>query len=315
MVQGGTAMSKIRIDYKKVLHLLSIPIFLVVVISGCVRCSDNAKAKQNAPETQAAAVQISPDSTVLHYWDNFNFADTTVLASGVAEQVLADYLYILPHASIGTVRTSIGGIIDKAADNQDVYDWFAAHLDRYLYDPNSPYRNEELYAVVLEHIINSDKVDALYKIRPRSRMEDINNNRAGTIAADFTYTLADGTTGRLHGIRADYTLLFFYNPGCSDCKRVKEILEHSPQVTGLSDSGRLRILAFYTDEDLSEWKAYVPNIPEKWINAYDGTQAIHKDRLYAIRAIPTLYLLDRDKRVVLKDCPVEQLEHVLEALP
>lgn len=41
-------------------------------------------------------------------------------------------------------------------------------------------------------------------------------------AADFTYTTASGAAGSLSGVRAEYLLLLFYNPGCRDCARVEE---------------------------------------------------------------------------------------------
>ena len=48
------------------------------------------------------------------------------------------------------------------------------------------------------------------------------------------------------------------------------------------------------------------------MNGYDASHIIREDILYCIRAIPSLYLLDADKRILLKDPPVER---VLQALP
>ena len=39
---------------------------------------------------------------------------------------------------------------------------------------------------------------------------------------------------------------------------------------------------------------------------------ITHERLYDLKAIPALYLLDREKRVMAKDCvDVEQIEHLI----
>lgn len=38
---------------------------------------------------------------------------------------------------------------------------------------------------------------------------------------------------------------------------------------------------------------------------------ITERQLYDLKAMPTLYLLDKDKRVILKDAPVEQIEQWL----
>jgi hypothetical protein len=91
-------------------------------------------------------------------------------------------------------------------------------------------------------------------------------------------------------------------------------LQQSEQVTDLVNSGKLKILALYPDEDIETWKAYRSAIPPTWLNACDGTAAKKiKSKLYAIRAIPSLYLLDRNKRVLLRDAVTEQVIPVLTA--
>lgn len=44
------------------------------------------------------------------------------------------------------------------------------------------------------------------------------------------------------------------------------------------------------------------------LNARDASQVINRHRLYDLKAVPCLYLLDADKRVLLKDVTVEHLE-------
>lgn len=252
---------------------------------------------------------------ISHYWDNFSFADTTWLATpDQIEQAFSDYLSLLPHTTPKVVTASIGGILDKSLAQQSVFNWFIEMFDKYLYDVNSPFRDEERYAVVVEHIVNSPDVDEIYKLRPKAQLEQIKKNRPSNIASDFTYTLANGKKGTLHGIKADYTLLFFYDPECPDCRHTREFLQQSEQVTNLVNSGKLKILALYPDEDIETWKAYRSAIPSAWLNACDGTAAKKiKSKLYAIRAIPSLYLLDRNKRVLLRDAVIEQVIPVLTA--
>ena len=76
----------------------------------------------------------------------------------------------------------------------------------------------------------------------------------------------------------------------------------------MQGAGKLKILAFYPDEDTQAWKAREAVIPPGWINARDASAGlVVKGELYAIRAIPSLYLLDGRKRVLLKDAPAEQV--------
>ncbi len=43
------------------------------------------------------------------------------------------------------------------------------------------------------------------------------------------------------------------------------------------------------------------DFPATWINAYDASQTINNEQLYDLRAIPSVYLLDKDKMVRGKD--------------
>lgn len=48
-----------------------------------------------------------------------------------------------------------------------MYEYLCGLYEKYLYDPNSPLLNEELFIVVLESQIDSDILQDYEKIRPR----------------------------------------------------------------------------------------------------------------------------------------------------
>lgn len=72
-------------------------------------------------------------------------------------------------------------------------------------------------------------------------------------------------------------------------------------------SGDLAVVNVYIDEDLGEWYGYMGEYPLSWHNVYDPNLVIRNDLLYDVRAIPSLYLLNRDKIVLLKDTTTEKL--------
>ena len=69
----------------------------------------------------------------------------------------------------------------------------------------------------------------------------------------------------------------------------------------------MAVLNIYIDEDLEAWRSYMPIYPETWYNGFDPDLMIRGETLYNVRAIPSLYLLDRDKRVIMKDAPEARL--------
>ncbi len=85
------------------------------------------------------------------------------------------------------------------------------------------------------------------------------------------------------------------------CERIRAEIVASPLLSEMIRAGRLEVLALYPDEDLTAWRAHAPQVPSSWINAYDAGARISKEELYDLKAIPSMYLLDRDKRVLAKD--------------
>ena len=139
-------------------------------------------------------------------------------------------------------------------------------------------------------------------------------NRLGEKAADFAFTLRNGRVVTLYGIDAEYTIVFFSNPGCPNCREVMEELQNLPGVDNLIADKILAVANVYPDEDLGEWIKYSEIYPKNWLNGYDHLMAVQNTPLYNIRAIPSVYLLDGEKRVILKDVPTDYLMQYLQML-
>lgn len=252
------------------------------------------------------------DYLVKHYWEHFNFDDTIYIHhSEITEQAWSDYLDILYHVPLETACEAIKETFRKAEKEKKVFEHFTSLADKYLYDPNSPYRNEEFYIPVLESMIESGLLTDTEKIRPVARLELALKNRVETKALDFTYTLESGKQGSLHKIKSDYILLYFNNPGCHSCEEATKNIKNSLRIKYLMSQNKITILSIYPDEELDEWRKHLTDFPEEWINAYDKKQIIRSKNLYDLKAIPTLYLLDKDKKVLLKDATFETIEGYL----
>ena len=86
------------------------------------------------------------------------------------------------------------------------------------------------------------------------------------------------------------------------CGRITEALKSSEYISSMVGRGLLTVLAVYPDSDLDLWKQHSGEFPESWINAYNPNDEILGGESYDLSAIPSLYLLDGDKTVLVKDC-------------
>ena len=103
-------------------------------------------------------------------------------------------------------------------------------------------------------------------------------------------------------IKARLLLLYFNNPECHACREMKDALEALGIVREKIKNGALKILSVYTDKDVRVWSEHLKEYPAAWIQGRDEGEWLYKHKVYDLSAIPTLYLLSKDKRVLLKDC-------------
>lgn len=247
-----------------------------------------------------------------HYWDNFDYADTAWIADTTAlERAFAGWAGLLERLPREQASALSGRLIVRAEATPAMLLRLSETAERFFDDPNSPYRSEDLYIPVLEAVLASQTIDTLYQVRLRAQLTSAMKNRPGMPAADFVYTRGDGTTGRLYGLTADYTLLLFYVPDCPNCAVAERYIAASESLAPLIASGRLKVLAVYPGKDPELWREHLPAMPADWTVGRDARRAIDNRELYDIRATPSLYLLDRDKRVILKDVRVERIEREL----
>ncbi len=174
--------------------------------------------------------------------------------------------------------------------------------EKYLYVPYSPLRDDELYAYALEEIVRSPQIDDYRKLRPRYQLNMVRRNRPGTPAADFTLKLPDGTGQRLHEVEAPLTLVVFSDPECDDCRRMVRRLRRNGWIRLAELRGHLQIVAVYSnpEEQYDRWEEYASTLPDRWLTARDEGAQLHYKGLYDLRATPSLYLLDAQKRVRVK---------------
>jgi len=263
------------------------------------------------PKAPEVMTEDQKDAYVrLHFWDNFDFQNESIYAGSVSiREYFNAYAKLLaknPTDSLSTAR-----MMEKASANKMSMEFFSSLADTYFHDPNSPYRSDEHYIPVLKVLIDSPLSSDEDKTKYKEILAMVSTNRLGKKANDFRFISREGDR-RLYSLDSEYILIYFNNPGCEMCKIVTEEMVNSAYLDMMVETERLTILAVYPDEDLEAWREYRGDFPDTWINSYNPDKEIENLRTYNLNAIPSLYLLDRDKRVVLKDeTDVRKIEFTL----
>lgn len=309
---------------KKFIYIPLLLLLPIIFITGCK--GDNKDEIPDFPYVEIPLmVRQQPPQQIReyllgHFWNRYISKaqeDTAVfhIENKKFEEAFANYVGLLwEEPDYNKVATSQKALMAKAdsfavAGCRKFFMDLVKYNELYLYNPNSPYLNEELYIPALEGILASESLDSLSKIPYSYQLDLALLNRVGQKANDFPYIYLSGGAkipkeSTLHETEGEYLLIYFNNPGCMSCTEIKSILEQNGNINSMIESGKLVILSLYIDGDDRQWLAGYDDFPQEWIYAKGDRSLFSDNSLYGIRAIPSLYLLDRDKKVLLKDASI-----------
>lgn len=321
----------------KIRYVVAAIAVAAALLAGC-KGGSGKKAEDNPagnrfpmPEVPAMVSdqQQALEYIAAHFWDKFLTEDRpgvqdTSLVRGFTVEAFTEHfcqyaLYLRavpPQKGLAATRSFLDRVEKIQLANPEGTLWHKV-TDVYfkiLQDPNSPYRNEEFCIPLIEKRATSPLATEEEKARAEHDLPRFCLNRLGEKAANFAFTLRSGRVMNLYDIDSEYTMIFFSNPGCANCREVIEMLKSFPGIDQLIENRQLAVANVYPDADLGEWIKYAPIYPTNWYNGYDHLLAVNSTPLYNIRAIPSVYMLDRDKTVLLKDVPSDLLMEFLKAV-
>ena len=134
----------------------------------------------------------------------------------------------------------------------------------------------------------------------------------GTEAPDFTLASPDGTEHTLSAMRGKYVVLDFWASWCPDCR--KDI----PEMKQLHEQygANVSFVSVSFDDNRDAWTGCIARYGMPWLHVSElkKWKETAVSRLYNIKWIPAMYLIDRQGRIVLSTVMVEKLAAKLKEL-
>ena len=251
---------------------------------------------------------------VTHFWDRFiELSDSCSFDKKVVYRHMERFaaeLYEIPAESAVAALTSLAEKAEAGQEGGGGSTAFTDILDaaeHFFFDANSPWRSDDFYLPFLRRKSVSPICDSSDRASAAALIPLLSLNSIGTPAADFPFLRRAGGPASLYAATGEYTVLMFSNPDCDACALMRRTLESDDVVAALAASGRLKLLDIYPDEDLAAWRGHASQASPLWLCGFDFEGVLKSDTMYYLRAIPSLYLLDAERRVLLKDAPAERV--------
>ncbi len=259
-----------------------------------------------------------------HYWDGITFLDERVIRTPFFMPRLETYYRQVMSQSSDSLIRDIDYRLLLARSNPEMYkfllNWFT---DEYI---NPKYMGQDAVFVHLFQQYHSLGVstwlsdDQHEKITRAAYM--LMSNLIGEQGADLKFTDTAGKISSLYDVKADYTVLVFWDPTCGHCKEEIPKLDSIYRASWEKKNIKIYAVLSETEKLKPEWLKYIRehNIGD-WVNVYQPKESVEAEeksqlpsyrQLYNVTLTPTMYLLDKDKRIIAKKLTREQINDFLE---
>ncbi|HMG82814.1 MAG TPA: thioredoxin-like domain-containing protein [Ferruginibacter sp.] len=256
-----------------------------------------------------------------HYWDGITFMDERIIRTPFfIPKVERYYRQVISQNPDSIIAESDYQLL-LARTCPEMYKFLLNWLTDEYFTPR--YMGQD---AILVHLFEKYHSQGLSPWLTK-KQEDLISNRAymemsnlvGEPAADLNLIDSSGKVTSLYALSADYTVVCFWDPTCGHCKieipRIDSIYQASWK------KHNVKIYAVLTENVKTEWTKYIrENNIGDWTNVYQTAEMAKADddanrpsfrQLYDVTATPTLYLLDKDKRIVMKHLDWEQINDFL----
>lgn len=233
---------------------------------------------------------------VTHFWDALDDVSPSLRGdTAFMEQSFANFIALLPYVSEAVCDTAVVRLVSHVRPVLSDYTLLAEIARKYLDDPNSPMRSEELFIVFLRHFAADPALPEAMRLRAADRLGQAMKNRPGTLAADFSLVTRNGSRSTFRRqLAADTTIVMFYDPDCSHCREITE------RLIAMGSSLRYRVLAVDVAGDRQLWESSNYSLPQSWQVTF-ATDPVDDDEIYVLPALPSFYLIAPDATIILKD--------------
>ena len=272
-----------------------------------------------------------PDSTYPyryvknHFWDNVNFNDDRLLRTPFFEPKLDDFFKYYVSQDPDSIIAEVKTMMLSARTGKEIYPYLLTKFTNKYISPEFMgqdkvflYLFENFYAKGDTSMLNASSKKTIIE-----RAYSLMANQLGKPAPLLELTDTLGKTASLYELKSAFTIVAFWDPNCGHCKEEIPRLDSMYQAKWKALGVAVYSVNIYENE-IPAWKKFLveKKISKTWIHAYQTKEARTKEekaglpsykQLYDIFKTPTVYLLDKDKRIIAKQLSLEQFDDLIAA--
>ncbi len=258
-----------------------------------------------------------------HYWDGVNFFDDRLARTPFFENKLDRYFEQVVVQQPDSIIKEIDWMMGYASVNEEMQKFLLLKfINRYL---NQKYMWEDAIFVHLYQKYLSQKdypwLTENGKKTITDRAYNLMANIFGSPAADINLPDSTGKNVSLYSVEAPFTVVFIWDPTCGHCKEVAPRIDSLYQSKWKNLGVKIYAMAKETEGNKKDWLKFISDNKLQWQHVYYSKEADKArinagtpgySQLYDVQSFPTIYLLDKDKRIIAKKLAFEQMDEILD---
>ena len=248
-----------------------------------------------------------------HYFDNIDFSTSELLYSPVYHPKMMAYIDQLTVPQPDSLIVASDYLLKKASANDEYFKYTLITLLNKFAKSQVICQDEVYLHLIDTYYLNGKAVwmdeEGLSKLKASA--DNLRNNLCGRLAVNFELPDVNGTNQSLYAQSADWTILAFMQNDCIPCEKTLEELSKMDQ----SILPSFNVVTVFAEGDNAVWKGLLmQKTKSNWVNLMNVNSALNIERDYNVQSTPTLYLLDKEKRIVLKRISASQINDYLKSL-
>jgi thiol-disulfide isomerase/thioredoxin len=261
-----------------------------------------------------------------HYWDGVNFWDERIARTPASlfDERLDKYYNTLVFPSSDSVIKELDWMLGYASISEEMTRFLLVKfVNRYL---NQKYMWEDAVFVHLYQKYFSQKEYPWLTEQGKKTITDraysLMANIMGNPAENISLPDSTGKMISLYGDTAQFTIVCFWDPTCSHCQETLPVLDSMYQAKWKNAGVKMYAIAKETSGTKKDWLSFIKEHHlGDWTNVYYSKEDEKKrvdanipgySQLYDVQTLPTVYLLDKDKRIVAKKLTWQQTDDILQ---
>jgi hypothetical protein len=244
-----------------------------------------------------------------HYFDYFDLSDQRFLYTPLTKSKLDTYFDKVLLQMYDSVKPAAYQVLKKVESNPLMFRYVTSYLVNHSLNSRIMGMDALFVDIARDYYLSGKATwaDSTTMALVRENVIFLENNLIGKQAPNLRMETFDGEPYFLCQGKTKYTILIFFEPGCSHCQEFVPKL-YDEIYLPYHDKG-LEIVAAYTMNDKKEWSDFLEkhNL-NNWVNVWDQYNLSRFKIIYDTRTTPSVYLLDKDKKIIAKKFSIEFLK-------